>query len=93
MEMKSNTLTIVLLVVGLVVGAGAGYFLTPTEIVEQTSQPQPSTTYIQPTQPQQDQVLNEVRGLVSLVYGAIGAALVAALASILTLMQVSRRLG
>jgi len=29
MEMKGNTLAIVLLVVGLVVGAGAGYFLAP----------------------------------------------------------------
>ena len=43
MEMEGNTLAIVLLVVGLVVGAGAGYFLAPsgptegevtTEIVE-----------------------------------------------------------
>jgi branched-chain amino acid transport system substrate-binding protein len=30
MEMKSNTLSIVLLVVGLVVGAGAGYYLAPS---------------------------------------------------------------
>ena len=30
MEMKGNTLAIVLLVVGLVVGAGAGYFLAPS---------------------------------------------------------------
>ena len=32
MEMKDNTLAIVLLVVGLVIGAGAGYFLAPTEV-------------------------------------------------------------
>ena len=30
MEMKGNTLAIVLLVVGLIVGAGAGYFLAPS---------------------------------------------------------------
>ncbi|HHL41484.1 MAG TPA: ABC transporter substrate-binding protein [Candidatus Bathyarchaeota archaeon] len=33
MEMKGNTLAIVLLVVGLVVGAGAGYFMAPKETV------------------------------------------------------------
>ena len=31
MEMKGNTLSIVLLVVGLVVGAGAGYILKPED--------------------------------------------------------------
>ena len=31
MEMKGNTLAIVLLVVGLVVGAGAGYMLKPIQ--------------------------------------------------------------
>jgi branched-chain amino acid transport system substrate-binding protein len=33
LEMKGNTLAIVLLVVGLVVGAGAGYFMAPKETV------------------------------------------------------------
>lgn len=33
MEMKGNTLAIVLLVVGLVIGAGAGYFMAPKETV------------------------------------------------------------
>ncbi len=33
MEMKGNTLAIVLLVVGLVVGGGAGYFMAPKETV------------------------------------------------------------
>lgn len=33
MEMKGNTLAIVLLVVGLVVGGGLGYFMAPTETV------------------------------------------------------------
>ena len=39
MEMQGNTLTIVLLVVGLVVGAGAGYFLAPVEYSEENVTP------------------------------------------------------
>ena len=34
MEMKGNTLAIVLLVVGLVVGGGVGYFAAPTQTEE-----------------------------------------------------------
>jgi len=46
MEMKGNTLSIVLLVVGLVVGAGAGYFLAPSgtgdvETITETVEVQP----------------------------------------------------
>jgi hypothetical protein len=95
METKGNTLAIVLLVVGLVVGAGAGFFLTPSESSNTAPQSQPSQIQPiqpQPTQPtQQGAVEEKLNSIETLILAGIGAALVSALASIVTLMQISRR--
>lgn len=96
MENTNMTLVAAILVVGLLVGSGVGYYMS--EPVETTSQPQtqiPPTYNPQPVQPsgQTYATKEDVVGLYTLVYGAIGASLVAALASIVSLMQISRRLA
>lgn len=100
MENRPATTMAVILIVGLVVGIGFGYFIAPT--VDQGSsayrlgydegfedgytEGQKSTG----TAGSQE-VLDSLTGLVTLVYGAIGASLIAALAAIVTLMEISKR--
>ncbi len=108
---NSQTMLVVLLVIGLAVGAGAGYFMGPGGddnsehwydsgydagfITGQTSAVIPwgsdppddfSNTDIR-------DLKDDVSGLYTLVYGAIGASLIAALAAIVSLMQTSRQLA
>ena len=77
---QENTM-IVLLVVGLVIGAGIGWMLAPSgETIIYSEDPNPETTHATSV---------GLNAVATLVYGAIGASLVATLASIVTLMQVS----
>jgi hypothetical protein len=97
----------VLLVVGLVVGAGIGYFMAPSETDEQAynrgydegyDDGSASSAPVWGSDPPDDftdsqsATKNEVQGLYTLLYGAIAASLIAALASIVSLMQISNAL-
>lgn len=94
----------VLLIVGLVIGAGAGYFLAPRNESDYSSSSY-TTGYddgwevgfadgkASVASEDTPDIEEEVAGLITLVYGAIGASLIAALAAIVTLMQVSRRIA
>lgn len=100
METRPATTMTAILIIGLIIGIGIGYLMTPT--VDQGSsayrlgydegfedgytEGQKSTG----TAGSQE-VLDSLAGLVTLVYGAIAASLIAALAAIVSLMQVSRR--
>lgn len=89
-ENKVNKLTLmVVLLVGLIVGGMMAFIaLPPQRTVIETVEVATS----QPGDPVTVQILEEkVLGLETLVYGAIGASLIAALAAIVGLMQVSRR--
>lgn len=99
-----------LLVVGLVIGAGAGYMLAPgttstdgssydigydkgysdgySQGVEDTPTRSSSVSLSELTAIRED-----VDSIIALVYGAIGASLISALAAIVVLMQVSRRIA
>ncbi len=85
--MKGNTLSIVLLVVGLVVGAGAGYMLKPTpetgpggtEIIEVTVAPLEGTTvqlgYISSTTSGLETAVPHVDEMMTVDYNAYAAKL------------------
>ena len=101
MSGNSDKRLAILLVIGVIVGAGVGYFLAPGG-VDIGSSPY-KTGYNEGYDDGYDQgqqkvdiatedqdFAEEVTGLTTLVYGAIGASLLAALAGIVTLMQVSR---
>ncbi len=97
MSGSSNNMLAALLVVGLMIGAGLGYFMAPD--VDQGSSPykagynegyddgyaqgQESTGIVTEDQ--------DITTVITLIYGAIGASLIAALVAIVTLMEVSRR--
>ncbi len=91
MEEANMTLVAAVLVVGLLVGAGTGYYMAPSEPKTQTP-----PTYNQPqVQPEAKNYATkaDLLELTMLVYGAIGASLIAALAAIVSLMQISRRVA
>jgi hypothetical protein len=103
---SSTTMMAVLLVVGLVIGGGVGYFAAPKEITTAGTGDTYQRGYdkgydegfqagkMEKTYTRSDSELMEaVTGLTTLVYGAIGASLIAALAAIVALMQVSRRIA
>ena len=102
----SQTMLAVLLVVGLVVGGGIGYFMAPSsdgsnydagyqEGYNDGYDAADSSWGIDPPDDFSEQYAtkDDVGGLTTLIYGAIGASLIAALASIVSLMQISRRIG
>jgi len=65
MEMETNTLAIVLLVVGLMVGAGAGYMMAPQSPVDEDIAPTQEVIY--EYQPSWASWLALVIGTISLV--------------------------
>ena len=69
----------------LVIGAGIGYYLAPEE-VGYTYPPQTEETEL-------THIHEEVKGLTILIYGAIGASLIAALAAVVSMMVVYRRMS
>ena len=87
-ENRVNKLTlVVVLLVGIIVGGMVTYMvlLPQRTVVEVTTS--------QPGDPVTVQILEEkVQGLIPLIYGAMGASLVSALAAIVCLMMISRRL-
>ena len=105
MSQNSQTMLSVLLVVGLVVGAGVGYFMAPSEYTDGSGSYQTGydTGYEKGFSDGQSsrqssfgsydssQIEESISGLTTLVYGAMGASLIAALAAIVSLMQISRR--
>lgn len=84
-DSEQKTMMAVLLVVGLTIGAGIGYFMAPVKETTVFETVQTQTTATTP------EILDRLDGLTTLVYGAIGASLIAALAAIVSLMQVSRQ--
>lgn len=104
MEQRKYTMLSILLVVGLVIGAGAGYLLRGGSNPDYTS-----SSYITgyddgwevgfadgkaSVAPEEvPDIEDSLSTVITLIYGAIGASLIAALAAIVTLMQVSRRVG
>ena len=81
-------------IVALIIGSVIGYFCYPAPKKDVAPGPSPYNQPTQPTQPAQNYATKEqVDGVITLVYGAIGASLVAALASIVCLMQVSKTIG
>ena len=98
MSQANQTMLAVLLVVGLVVGSGIGYFMAaPYENGDSSNyQAGYDDGYEQGLEDRSPSYSSssdseDTQGLYTLIYGAIGASLVAALASITCLMQVSRR--
>lgn len=81
---QSTILTLVLIIIGPFIGASIGYFAAPRKNID---------TGYSPQEPQYSQTLEEkIERLIILIYAAIGASLVSALAAIVSLMQLSRRL-
>lgn len=100
MEMRGNNLAITLLVMGLIMGGGIGYFMAPTG-GDQYSQYELQRAYDEgyataksssssSSSYQNTEIADRLSGIETLVYGAIGASLVAALAAIVSLMQIAR---
>lgn len=72
-------------ILALVIGGGIGYYLAPEKV-----------GYTYPTLTEETEhahIHEEVEGLTTLVYGAMGSSLIAAFAAIVSLMQVSRRMS
>ncbi len=105
MSQNTQTMLAVLLVIGLVVGAGIGYFMAPSEYSDGSGSYQSGydTGYEngfsdgQATRPSSysspSSIEESIAGLTTLVYGAIGASLISALAAIVSLMQMSRAIS
>ncbi len=101
---QSNQTMMAVLVVGLVIGAGAGYMLAPTEGPDYARPPSYTTGYddgwrngfadgkasVDPIG--SSDIEEKVDSLTTLVYGAIGASLISALAAIVSLKQISTRM-
>ena len=72
-------------------GGFLGYIVAPREVIH-IERPVEVAPELLP----ENEILEEIRettdGLTTLVYGAIGASLIAALAAIVSLMQISRRI-
>lgn len=79
--MDAQDKTIIALVLGLLLGIGLGWVLAPDVVI---TQPQTPTDL--------SKIGDKINSLTTLIYASIGAALVSAIASIVALMQVSRRL-
>ncbi len=103
MESNTSTKMAVLLIVGLVIGVGAGYMMAPREesgygssykigydegFEDGFAEGKSSISTTDSTG-----IEEKVDGLTTLVYGAIGASLIAALAAIVSLMQISQRMS
>ena len=101
MERNTTTKKFVLLIVGLLIGVGIGYQLAPGKETGYGSSYQigydegfedgftEGKSSISTTD--SIGIEEKVDGLTTLVYGAIGASLISALAAIVALMQISRR--
>jgi len=103
MAQNNQKMMVVLLVVGLVIGVGAGYMLAPKGGSFYPRPPSYTTGYdfgwkdgfadgkasVDPIG--SSDIEDKVDSLTTLVYGAIGASLISALAAIVSLMQISRR--
>ena len=101
MSDSSTMIMAVLLVVGLTLGAGVGYFMTPKEIDTNVSDYQSAYDEgyadglkAKPTSGSSSSydITEKLDEIINLLYGAIGASLVAALAAIVSLAQISKRL-
>ena len=102
MERNTTKMT-VLVIVGLLIGVGAGYMMAPREESGYGSSYQigydegfedgftEGKSSISTTD--SIGIEGKIDGLTTLVYGAIGASLIAALAAIVALMQISRHMG
>jgi len=104
MAQSNQTRMVVLLVVGLVIGVGVGYMLAPTGGAYYPRPPSYTTGYdlgwrngFADGKASVDLIVSsdieeKVDGLTTLVYGAIGASLISALAAIVSLKQISTRM-
>ena len=104
MAQSNQTKMAVLLVVGLVIGAGAGYMLAPKGGPDYPRPPSYTTGYddgwrngFADGKASADLIVSsdieeKVDSLTTLVYGAIGASLISALAAIVSLKQISTRM-
>ena len=105
MAQSNQTKMAVLLVVGLVIGAGVGYMLAPKGGEGDYPRPPSYTTGYDDGwrngfadgKASADLIVSsdieeKVDGLTTLVYGAIGASLISALAAIVSLKQISTRM-
>jgi len=90
-EKQVNKLTLlIVLLIGLIAGGVVTYMAFPPQrtVVERVEVP-----VTDPGDPVTvEKLQEEMLGLTTLVYGAIGASLIAALAAIVSLMQMSKRL-
>ena len=79
------------IITALLLGGFLGYTLAPREVIH-IDRPVEVAPELLP----ENEILEEIRettdGLTTLVYGAIGASLIAALAAIVSLMQISRHI-
>ena len=80
MELKGTTFYAVIAVV-LIAGLGIGYVMAPVK------------TEYKPPVPIPNDISVRLDGIVTLLYGAVGASLIAALAAILALMQISKNIA
>lgn len=101
---KSNTTLYAGIIIALIIGAAVGYFVYPTmnPNPDQGSSAfklgydegfEDGFTEGQKTTGGDQEVLDSLAGLATLIYGVIGASLIAALAAIVTLMSVSRKIA
>ena len=100
---RSTTKMTVLVIVGLLIGVGVGYMLAPRKETSYGSSYQigydegfeDGFTEGKSSIDTADStgIEEKVEGLTTLVYGSIGASLIAALAAIVSLMQISRRIS
>ena len=81
-------------IVAFVLGGAIGHSIKPTTVIRYDQPPPPEVTGEGETIEKRLENLELGQsGLTTLIYGAIGAALVSALASIVSLMQISRQIG
>lgn len=88
-ESKINKLTLtIVFLIGLILGGGVAYMAFPPQrtVIKKVevliSEPGDPVTV--------EKLQEELLGLTTLIYGAIGASLISALAAIISLMQISR---
>lgn len=91
-ESEINKLTLIIVfLIGLILGGGVAYMAFPPQrtVIEKVEVPvsdpgDPVTV---------EKLREELSGLTTLIYGAIGASLLSALAAIVSLMQISRSIA
>lgn len=88
-ESKVNKLTLVIVfLIGLITGGVVAYMAFPPQRTVVETVEVPVTNPGDPVTV--EKLREEMSGVITLLYGAIGASLIAALAAIVSLMQISR---